>query len=100
MSKPALRRRPGGHTLRRQLMLRVSAIVALVALTLSTITTLFAQQALIGGALDNQLDAAFSRQQEAPGGRVDRPPAGIDLPGQPLGTVVVDTHQGGYAAAS
>ncbi|WP_211221870.1 sensor histidine kinase [Granulicoccus phenolivorans] len=92
MSKPALRRRPGGHTLRRQLMLRVSAIVALVALTLSTITTLFAQQALIG-ALDNQLDAAFSRQQEAPGGRVDRP-AGIDLPGQPLGTVVVDTHQG------
>lgn len=93
MSTPAPSRRPhGGHTLRRQLMIRVSAIVALVAITLSTITTLFAQQALIG-SLDQQLDAAFSRQQRAPGDRMDRP-SGIDLPGQPLGTVVVDTHLG------
>ena len=79
-------------TLGRQLVTRVVVLVAAVAILLSTVTTVAVQQLLLESR-DDQLTAVTDRQQSDPRvNRPDQPPGGIDLPGQPVGTLVVLFH--------
>lgn len=82
----------GRRTLGRKLVIRVVALVALVALLLSAFTTLATRQLLIG-QLDDQLDGVIGRQQKSDtgGGRPPRgqPPGGVTQYGQPIGTLIV-----------
>lgn len=75
-------------TLARQLWLRTAAVVAVVAVLLSA-GLLLTARAMLHQQVDQQLDAALTRQQRGPGeGDGNRPP-GLDAPGMPLGTIVV-----------
>ncbi|MVA75314.1 HAMP domain-containing protein [Auraticoccus sp. F435] len=79
----------GAGSLQRRLLGRTVAVVVTVAVLLSTLTTLAVQQLLVG-QIDDQLSATVGRvprgqSAEGRGG----PPAGVDLPGQQLGTVVL-----------
>lgn len=79
---------PARGTLARQLVIQVSAIVALVAITLGLVTTLVAQRVMMR-QLDDRLDGVLTRQQNAVNNPGQSFPGGVDLPGQPIGTVVV-----------
>lgn len=89
----------GPGTLGRQLLLRVLALVALLAIVLSALTTLGTRQLLIGD-VDDSLNSAVARQQR--GGRDDDgdhgPPGGVNLPGQRIGTVILVENNNQYAA--
>jgi two-component system OmpR family sensor kinase len=92
----------GRGTLARQLVLRVVALVALIAVLLSLFTTL-ATRTLLMNQLDNQLSAVKGRVMSggawlsnAPG---EQPP-GIEIPGQPVGTLVLVTAAGVQPHAS
>ena len=91
----------GRGTLGRQLVIRVTALVALAALLITMATALAAQQLLMS-QLDRQLDAVTGRLRNPsgstwlPGG----PDGGLLRPGQPIGTLAVlydtdGTPQGG-----
>lgn len=88
----------GPGTLGRRLLIRVVALVAVLAIGLGTISTLVTYQLLVS-QVDAQLDAATDRQQNAPG-RGRPQPSGIDLPAQPVGTVVVVISQQGQASGA
>ena len=85
----------GRGTLGRKLLLRVVALVAAAAVLLGLLTTLATRQLLLG-QLDRQLDAAADRQQQFRGGGSDgtrggrRPPGGVLVPGQQLGTLAAE----------
>jgi two-component system, OmpR family, sensor kinase len=79
----------GRHTLRHQLVIRVTALVALAALLITTATALATRQVLMS-QLDRQLDAVIARVRDPantlPAGGADR---GLLRPGQPIGTLAV-----------
>ncbi|WOQ16636.1 HAMP domain-containing sensor histidine kinase [Raineyella sp. W15-4] len=79
---------PARGTLTRQLVVQVSAIIAVVAIALGFVTTLIAQRVLMR-QLDDRLTAVLTRQQTAATTSGQGFAGGIDLPGQPIGTVVV-----------
>ncbi|NNG20725.1 HAMP domain-containing histidine kinase [Naumannella sp. ID2617S] len=83
----------GPGTLGRRLVLRMAALVAVVAVLLSALTTISTRETLVR-SLDRQLDAAFSRQDRFPrgGNSGQSTPPPVDLsPAQPIGTIVVQT---------
>ncbi|HET8915045.1 MAG TPA: hypothetical protein VFM91_05005, partial [Propionibacteriaceae bacterium] len=79
----------GRDTLGRQLVIRVTALVALAALLITTATALATRQVLMS-QLDRQLDAVTARVRDPVGSYTDRDPdSGLLRPGQPIGTLVV-----------
>lgn len=88
----------GKGTLGRRLVIRVAAIVALVALVLGMISTLAVRQIMIA-QLDDQLDAALNREVK---GRddffddddKDDHPLGVFLPGMRIGTIILESAGG------
>jgi two-component system, OmpR family, sensor kinase len=74
----------GRHTLGRQLVVRVTVLVALAALLITTATALAAQQLLMS-QLDRQLDEVTARLRDPAGA----PVSGLLRPGQPIGTLLV-----------
>jgi two-component system, OmpR family, sensor kinase len=79
----------GRHTLRRQLVIRVTALVALAALLITTATALATRQVLMS-QLDRQLDAVTTRVRDPVDTWPDRnPDSGLLRPGQPIGTLAV-----------
>ena len=71
-------------TLGRQLVLRVTVLVALVAVLLSCATAL-ATRTLLIGQVDDQLGSVIGRFRN-PGGPSGGPGGGLTLAGQPIGT--------------
>lgn len=85
-------------TLGRRLLSQVVLLVALLAVVLGTASTLVTHRLLLS-QVDEQLDAVSVRQQHAPrpsGG----PPLGIDVPGQPIGTLVLSTDPNGTSTGA
>ncbi len=81
----------GGGTLARRLVLRMVALVAVVALLLSAFTALAVRQLLVN-QLDAQVDTISGRLLRdggPPGSTSSAPPYGIKLPGQPIDTLVI-----------
>jgi two-component system OmpR family sensor kinase len=82
----------GRGTLARQLVLRVVALVALIAVLLSLFTAL-ATRAVLMRQLDDQLASAKARVMRdglRPAyGEPGEAPSGIELPGQPVGTLML-----------
>ena len=79
----------GRYTLRRQLVIRVTALVALAALLITTATALATRQVLMS-QLDRQLDAVTARVRDPVATWPDRDPdSGLLRPGQPIGTLAV-----------
>ncbi len=80
-------------TLGRQLVIRVTALVALVALLLTAVTALATQTVLVS-QLDGSLDEVTARFREPDRGRPGGPNRGLLQPGQPVGTLaaIYDTH--------
>jgi two-component system OmpR family sensor kinase len=80
----------GRDTLGRQLVVRVTALVALAALLITTATALAAQQLLMA-QLDRQLDAVTARVRNPSGTAWSGggPDSGLLRPGQPIGTLAV-----------
>jgi len=95
-------RRPdpfGRHTLGRQLVVRVTALVALAALLITTATALAARQ-LLRSQLDGQLDTVTARLRDPAGAwPIGGPDTGLLRPGQPIGTLAVLYDNGGTAQA-
>lgn len=79
----------GRGSLQRRLLLRTLVVVALTAVLLGALTAVGARQLLVG-QIDSQLVATVDRvpRGQSPRGG-DGPPQGVNLPGQPLGTVVL-----------
>ena len=90
--KPEVVPRPdplGRRTLGRQLVIRVTALVALAALLITTATALAVRQLLIS-QLDRQLDAVTARVRDPADAWPRRgPDSGLLRPGQPIGTLAV-----------
>ena len=90
----------GRHTLGRQLVVRVTALVALAALLITMATALAARQ-LLRSQLDGQLDTVTARLRDPAGAwPIGGPDTGLLRPGQPIGTLAVlydsdGTAQGG-----
>jgi two-component system, OmpR family, sensor kinase len=79
----------GRDTLRRQLVVRVTALVALAALLITTATALAARQLLMS-QLDRQLDTVTARLRDpANAWPLGSPDPGLLRPGQPIGTLAV-----------
>ena len=93
----------GRGTLARQLVLRVVALVALIAVLLSLFTFL-ATRTLLMGQLDKQLDAAKGRVMMGDiglsNGGPGQAPRGIELPGQSVGTLSLVYMEGQTPRAS
>ncbi len=87
---------PAGHlgrgSLGRQMVIRMVLLVAVVAVALSAFTALAARQLLVR-QVDSQLAAVQGRVvrdgPDAGQAREHRAPPGIDLPGQPIGTLLI-----------
>ncbi|HJY45264.1 MAG TPA: HAMP domain-containing protein, partial [Propionibacteriaceae bacterium] len=90
--KPEVVPRPdplGRHTLGRQLVIRVTALVALAALLITTATALAVRQLLMS-QLDRQLDTVTARVRDPADAWPGRgPDSGLLRPGQPIGTLAV-----------
>ena len=79
----------GRGTLGRQLVIRVTALVALAALLITTATALAVRQLLIS-QLDRQLDTVTARVRDPAGAWPGRGPSSdLRRPGQPIGTLAV-----------
>ena len=79
----------GRDTLGRHLVVRVTALVALATLLITTATALAAQQLLMS-QLDRQLDAVTARLRNPSGSTwPGDPDSGLLRPGQPIGTLFV-----------
>jgi two-component system OmpR family sensor kinase len=79
----------GRHTLGRQLVVRVTVLVALAALLITTATALATRQLLMS-QLDRQLDAVTARVRDpADAWPIGGPATGLLRPGQPIGTLAV-----------
>lgn len=79
---------PARGTLARRLILRVALITSTVAVFLGLITTVVAQRELMD-QLDERLSSVMERQDDPQSIDAQGYPSGLDLPGQPIGTVVV-----------
>ena len=89
----------GRHTLGRQLVVRVTALVALAALLITTATALAARQ-LLWSQLDGQLDTVTARVRDpANAWPIGGPDTGLLRPGQPIGTLAVLYDNDGTAQA-
>ena len=99
-SEPLPRPNPfGRHTLGRQLVVRVTALVALAALLITTATALAARQ-LLRSQLDGQLDTVTARLRDPAGAwPIGGPDTGLLRPGQPIGTLAVLYDSDGTAQA-
>ena len=85
---PEALRRPdpfGRDTLGRQLVVRVTVLVALAAILITTATALATREVLMS-QLDRQLDAVTARVRFLD---PERPVSGLLRPGQPIGTLAV-----------
>ncbi|MGJ6980308.1 sensor histidine kinase [Aestuariimicrobium soli] len=93
--EPAARHR---GSLSRQLVVRVSIIVAVV-LVVSTVVSLLAVRQVLVNQMDDQLQAVAARQARpgGPGGTTG-PPRGADELGNPIGTIIVQ-QRGNLATA-
>jgi two-component system, OmpR family, sensor kinase len=81
----------GRGTLGRQLIVRLTALVALAALLITIATALATRQVLMS-QLDRQLDAVTARVRDPVGGyspSEQGPHSGLLRPGQPIGTLAV-----------
>ena len=79
----------GPATLGRQLVVRVTVLVALAALLITTATALAVQQLLMS-QLDRQLDTVTARVRDPADSWPGRgPDSGLLRPGQPIGTLAV-----------
>jgi two-component system, OmpR family, sensor kinase len=78
----------GRHTLGRQLVIRVTALVAVAALLITTATALATRQLLMS-QLDRQLDAVTARVRDPNAWPIGGPDTGLLRPGQPIGTLAV-----------
>jgi two-component system OmpR family sensor kinase len=81
----------GRDTLGRQLVIRVTALVALAALLITMATALATRQVLMS-QLDRQLDAVAARVRDLINpyiGSQSGPDSGLLRPGQPIGTLAV-----------
>ena len=83
----------GRGTLGRQLVIRVTALVALAAILLGGTTALATRQLLIG-QLDKQINAALTRQQQFRGGGAASP--GSWQLALRVGGAVTGSPPGGY----
>ena len=89
----------GRHTLGRQLVVRVTALVALAALLITMATALAARQLLMS-QLDGQLDTVTARVRDPAGAwPIGGPDTGLLRPGQPIGTLAVLYDNDGTAQA-
>ena len=79
-------------------MLRVTVLVALVAVLLSCATAL-ATRTLLIGQVDDQLNSVIARFQN-PGGPGGGPGGGLGLSGQPIGTTFAAYDSSGNLATS
>jgi two-component system, OmpR family, sensor kinase len=89
----------GRDTLGRQLVIRVTALVALAAL-LITIATALATRQVMMSQLDRQLDAVTSRLRDPANNYIGSerdPERGLLRPGQPIGTLAVIYDSDGRA---
>ena len=86
----------GRGTLARQLVLRVVALVALIAVSLSLFTTL-ATRALLMDQLDEQLMDAKGRAMRGGGPGFGDNPSGIQAPGQSVGTLILLPNEAGQS---
>ena len=89
----------GRGTLGRQLVVRVTALVALAALLITTATALATRQVLMS-QLDRQLDAVTARVRDPVGSLAYQnkvPDSGLLRPGQPIGTLAVIYDSDGNA---
>ena len=86
-------------TLGRQLVLRVTGLVALVAVLLSCATAL-ATRTLLLGQVDRQLDSAMGRFGRGPGSGNGGPGGGLLLSGQQIGTLFVAVSDSGTVLGS
>jgi two-component system OmpR family sensor kinase len=88
----------GRGTLGRQLVVRVTVLVALAAILITTATALATREVLMS-QLDRQLDAVTQRVRDPvdafPG--PERPDSGLLRPGQPIGTLAVIYDNDGNA---
>jgi two-component system OmpR family sensor kinase len=90
----------GRHTLGRQLVIRVTVLVALAALLITTATALATRQVLMS-QLDSQLDTVTARVRDPAGAWPTRgPDSGLLRPGQPIGTLAVLYASDGTPQAS
>jgi two-component system OmpR family sensor kinase len=92
----------GRDTLGRQLVIRVTALVALAALLITIATALATRQVLMS-QLDRQLDAVTARVRDPVGNYVGSeraPESGLLRPGQPIGTLAVIYDTDGRAESS
>jgi two-component system OmpR family sensor kinase len=78
----------GRDTLGRQLVIRVTVLVALAALLISTATALATRQLLMS-QLDRQLDAVTARLRDPDVWPIGGTGTGLLRPGQPIGTLAV-----------
>ena len=80
----------GRGTLGRQLVVRLTVLVALAALLITTATALATRQVLMS-QLDRQLDAVTARVRDPVGSYISGqgPHSGLLRPGQPIGTLAV-----------
>jgi two-component system, OmpR family, sensor kinase len=88
----------GRGTLGRQLVVRLTALVALAALLITTATALATRQVLMS-QLDRQLDAVTARVRDPVGSYISEqgPHSGLLRPGQPIGTLAVIYDSDGNA---
>jgi two-component system, OmpR family, sensor kinase len=89
----------GRDTLGRQLVIRVTVLVAIAALLITTATALAARELLMS-QLDRQLDTVTARVRDpADAWPIGGPDPGLLRPGQPIGTLAVlyDTDGTPYA---
>jgi two-component system OmpR family sensor kinase len=79
----------GRDTLGRQLVIRVTVLVALAAVLITTATAVAARQLLMS-QLDRQLDTVIARLRDPAGAwPIGGPDTGLQRPGQPIGTLAV-----------
>jgi two-component system, OmpR family, sensor kinase len=88
----------GRGTLGRQLVVRLTALVALAAILITTATALATRQVLMS-QLDRQLDAVTARVRDPVGSYISEqgPHSGLLRPGQPIGTLAVIYDSDGNA---
>ena len=92
----------GRDTLGRQLVIRVTALVALAALLITIATALATRQVLMS-QLDRQLDAVTARLRDPVNNYIGSergPDRGLLRPGQPIGTLAVIYDTDGRAESS
>jgi two-component system OmpR family sensor kinase len=92
----------GRDTLGRQLVIRVTALVALAALLITIATALATRQVLMS-QLDRQLDAVTARLRDPVKNYIGSergPDRGLLRPGQPIGTLAVIYDTDGRAESS